>query len=55
MNFCRNRAYEEFDMKAIQVKAAMGRARAFYKWKNSCGLISGLIITADEFKVRQDT
>ena len=37
-NFCRNRAYEEFDMKPIQVKAAMSRARAYYKWKNSYGL-----------------
>ena len=54
-NYCRNRAYEEFNLTPVQVRAAMSRARGFYKWKDSRGLIRDLIETAQDFKCQKDT
>ena len=54
-NFSRNRVYEEFDLKPIQVKAAASRARGFSKWSQSNGLIKDLIATSEAFKSRKHT
>ena len=53
--FCRVRAYEEMDLKPIQIRAASSRARGLAKWKNGRGLISDLIGSVDEFKKRKRT
>lgn len=55
VNFCRIRAYEEFDIKPLEVIASLARARAFLKWKNSRGLISELLWTSDRFKSMKKT
>lgn len=54
-NFCRQRAYEEFDIKQIYVSAAVSRARGLAKWINSNGLISDCIISQESFKSKQST
>ena len=54
-NFQRNRAYQEFGLKTIQVKAAMSRSRAIEKWKQSYNLIKDLIGSSNEFKSKKDT
>ena len=54
-NFCRNRAYEEFDLKSIHMKAAINRTRAFRKWKESKNLISDLIRSSEIYKSRKST
>ena len=53
--FCRNRAYEEFDLKPIQLRAALNRTRGYFKWKNSYNIIKSLIHTAEDFKARKRT
>ena len=54
-NYCRNRAYEEFDIKSAHVKAAISRTRAITKWKDSNFLIKYLIESSNEFKSRKST
>jgi hypothetical protein len=54
-NFCRNRAYEEFDLKPIQIKAALSRARGYKKWSESKGFIKDLINTSGQFKSKKHT
>ena len=54
-NFCRLRAYSEFDIKPIYVSGAVARARGLQKWANSHGLISELISSAARFKSRKST
>lgn len=53
--FSRNRAYEEFDLKPVQIKAAVSRARGFSKWSQSNGFIKDLINSSDQFKSRKHT
>jgi hypothetical protein len=54
-NYSRNRAYEELDLKPVQVKAAVSRARGYSKWSQCNGLIKDLIDTSDQFKSRKHT
>jgi hypothetical protein len=54
-NFCRQRSYEEFDIKQIYVSAAVSRARGLAKWINSNGLISDCIRSQEYFKSKQST
>jgi len=54
-NYSRNRAYEELDLKPVQVKAAVSRARGYSKWSQSKGFIRDLINTSDQFKSRKHT
>lgn len=54
-NFCRNRTYEEFDIKSVHVKAAISRTRAITKWKNSNFLIKYLIDSTNKYKSRNST
>jgi endonuclease/exonuclease/phosphatase (EEP) superfamily protein YafD len=54
-NFCRLRAYEEFDIKPIYVSAAVSRARGLKKWTGSNGLISDCIRSQVNFKSKQST
>lgn len=53
--FCRVRAYEELDLKPVQIRAACARARGLSKWKDGRGLISDLIRSINEFKNRKRT
>ena len=53
--YCRQRAYEELDLKAVAVKAAVSRARAYEKWKTSRSLIRDLIATSVSFKSKNYT
>ena len=54
-NFCRQRAYEEFDIKQIYISAAISRARGLAKWIGSNGLISDCIRSQENFKSKQST
>ena len=54
-NFCRQRAYEEFDIKPIYVSSAISRARGLKKWTNSNGLISDCIKSQEFFKSKEST
>ena len=54
-NFCRHRAYVEFDIKSLYIQAAVNRTRAIYKWKNARSLISSLIDSYENFKSRKRT
>ena len=53
--FCRNRAYEEFDIKSLYVSAAVAIARGFNKWKNSTGVISECINSLSNFKTTKSS
>ena len=52
-NFCRMRAYEEFDILPLYVSAAVSRARGLRKWRDSNCLISDLI--GSQFKSKKST
>lgn len=54
-NFCRQRVYEEFDIKPVEITAACARIRAYLKWKNSRGYIAELIDSSDMFVSRKRT
>ena len=54
-NYCRNRVYEELDIRAVEIKAAMSRVRGYRKWSKSRGLIKELIGTSELFKSRKST
>ncbi len=54
-SYCRVRAYEELDLKPLATMAAMSRARAIYKWRDSKGIISDLLASAQSFKNRKKT
>ena len=54
-NFCRQRAYEEFDIKPIYVSAAISRTRGLKKWSTASGLISECIRSQENFKSKQST
>ena len=54
-NFSRNRAYEELDLKPVQVRAAVSRARGYSKWSQSKGFIRDLIESSDQFKSKKHT
>ena len=54
-NFCRNRAYEEFDVKPLAMIAAIARARAQSKWSGSNGIIKSMIESANKIKFRRKT
>ena len=54
-NFCRNRVYEELDIKPLSICAAVSRARCFTKMKESNGVISELIHSTEAFKARKKT
>lgn len=54
-NYCRNRAYEEFDLKTVHIRAAISRTRAISKWRQSEFLIKDLIETSSNFKSRKHT
>ena len=54
-NFCRNRVYNELDIKPLSICAAVSRARCFTKMKESNGVISELIHSTEEFKSMKKT
>ena len=54
-NYCRNRAYEEFDLKSVHVRAAISRTRALCKWRDTGFLIKDLIESSSQFKSRKST
>lgn len=54
-NFCRLRSYDEFDIKALYVSAAVSRARGLKKWTNANGLISDCITSQSNFKSKEST
>ena len=54
-SFCRIRVYEELDIIAPAIYAAISRARCFTKMKGSKGIISELINTSDQFKSKKKT
>ena len=54
-NFCRLRAYEELDIKPLEMKAAIARTRGLIKWQNSSGYIKDIIESKDNIKFRTRT
>jgi hypothetical protein len=54
-NFCRVRAYQEFDIKPIYISAAESRARGLKKWTEANGLISDCIQSQEFFKSKLST
>lgn len=54
-NFCRLRAYDELDIKALYVSAAVSRARGLKKWTSAKGLISDCIRSQVNFKSKEST
>ncbi|MGL5636332.1 MAG: RNA-directed DNA polymerase, partial [Bacteroidales bacterium] len=54
-NFCRLRAYQEFDIEPLYVQAASYRTRGVFKWRESRSLISDLIQSYEQFVSRKRT
>lgn len=54
-NYCRLRAYDEFDVLPLYVSAAVSRARGLYKWINSNTPLSDLMDPQGGFKSKKST
>ena len=54
-NFCRRRLYDELDIKDINTATVIGRARGYFKWKNSKGVIKWILDSKSIVKSRKRT